>query len=187
MKKIDINDSVKTLDFGSLTAKNRIAGTLVRNGVKTIGELCSYDDIDLLSIPYIGKKVIEDIKVCLASHGLTLNMKPEDLKAYMEAEESPEPDTKEDAEPQASADEKPSEFEEPNDSEAESHRFMLSYDDKAAIAIAEKVATILVASVANMRKPSDNEAECIASIEKANTFVKTAVSWFINELFAEEK
>lgn len=59
--------SVKDVGFSRRT-KNR----LIVNGIKTLRDLVQYSEKKLLKIPYIGPKMIEEVRQILRRFGLSL-------------------------------------------------------------------------------------------------------------------
>lgn len=69
---INLNRSVYDLDIST-----RLENCLVYKKISSIGELVNYTEDDLLKIPKLGEKSLEEIKLILDEHGLFLGMKYE--------------------------------------------------------------------------------------------------------------
>jgi DNA-directed RNA polymerase subunit alpha len=62
----------------------RALNSLHGEGIKTIGDLASKTDEDLLKLKNFGRKSLEEIKAALASAGLSLGM---DMSAFQKVEQ----------------------------------------------------------------------------------------------------
>lgn len=51
---------------------SRLKTILMSEGVCTLGDVMKMREIDLLKMPALGRKSLNDLKECLAMHGLTL-------------------------------------------------------------------------------------------------------------------
>ncbi len=81
MEKIDISQSVKTLDFGR-KYNTRIQRICRDFNITTIRELCQWYGKDMIRVHDIGKKSIEEIEEVLGRYNLRLGMFNEELDEY---------------------------------------------------------------------------------------------------------
>ena len=81
MEKIDINQSVDTLDFGSKHGL-RIQQVCRGFNIKTIRDLCKWPGRDLVRLRGIGGKSIDEIEDVLKKYNLRLGMFNEELDKY---------------------------------------------------------------------------------------------------------
>jgi len=65
-----LDEPVETLDLGG-----RILNMLRNAGVRTVKDLVSMSEAEIKGVPGLGKKALEDIRVKLESHGLSLGMR----------------------------------------------------------------------------------------------------------------
>ena len=73
MEKIDISQSVKTLEFGS-KYEARIQRIFREFDIKTIRDLCQWPGKDLVRVRDMGRKSIEEIEDVLERYNLRLGM-----------------------------------------------------------------------------------------------------------------
>jgi hypothetical protein len=81
MGKIDLDNDVQSLDFGS-KSDTRIQINLDRYQIKTIRELCRCNIVELKKIKDLGKASIREINETLKAHGLQLGMSDDQLDEY---------------------------------------------------------------------------------------------------------
>lgn len=81
MEKIDISQSVETLDFGN---KNDIRIKHICHGfnIKTIRDLCKWSGKELVRLRGMGRKSIGEIEDVLKRYNLRLGMLNEELDKY---------------------------------------------------------------------------------------------------------
>lgn len=70
-KKVTLDDGIEELQ---LTV--RAYNALLNDNIRTIGELIKVTGRELMRIPNFGKLSLEDVKYCLAEHGLKLKKEP---------------------------------------------------------------------------------------------------------------
>ena len=87
MEKIDISQSVKTLEFGS-KYEARIQRIFREFDIKTIRDLCQWPGKDLVRVRDMGKKSIEEIEDVLERYNLRLGMLGKELDEYAGIENS---------------------------------------------------------------------------------------------------
>ena len=81
MGKIDLDNDVQSLDFGS-KSDTRIQINLDRYQIKTIRELCRCNIVELKKIKDLGKASIREINETLKAYGLQLGMSDDQLDEY---------------------------------------------------------------------------------------------------------
>lgn len=81
MVRIDINQSVNTLDFGHKFSV-RIRRICHEFGITTIRDLCQWPGSDLIKVRNMGGKSIEEIEAVLGRYDLRLGMLAEELDEY---------------------------------------------------------------------------------------------------------
>lgn len=81
MVKIDVNQSVNTLDFGR-KYDTRIQRICREFSITTIRELCQWAGKDLIKVHDMGEKSIEEIEEVLGRYNLRLGMPDEELDEY---------------------------------------------------------------------------------------------------------
>lgn len=81
MEKIDISQSVKTLEFGS-KYEARIQRIFREFDIKTILDLCQWPGKDLVRVRDMGRKSIEEIEDVLERYNLRLGMPGKELDEY---------------------------------------------------------------------------------------------------------
>lgn len=81
MEKIDISQSVKTLDFGR-KYNARIQRVCREFDTKTIRDLCQWSEKELVRVRNIGEKSIEEVEDVLGMYNLQLGMSREELDEY---------------------------------------------------------------------------------------------------------
>lgn len=81
MVKIDINQSVDTLDFGR-KYDTRIQRICREFSITTIRDLCRWIGRDLIKVHDMGEKSIEEIEEVLGKYNLRLGMLDEELDEY---------------------------------------------------------------------------------------------------------
>ena len=81
MEKIDISQSVKTLEFGS-KYEARIQRIFREFDIKTIRDLCQWPGKDLVRVRDMGRKSIEEIEEVLERYNLRLGMLGKELDEY---------------------------------------------------------------------------------------------------------
>ncbi len=81
MVRIDINQSVNTLDFGYKFSV-RIRRICREFGITTIRDLCQWPGSDLIKVRDMGGKSIEEIEAVLGRYDLRLGMLAEELDEY---------------------------------------------------------------------------------------------------------
>ncbi|WP_044096674.1 DNA-directed RNA polymerase subunit alpha C-terminal domain-containing protein [Bacteroides sp. 14(A)] len=81
MAKIDINQSVETLDFGR-KYDTRIQRICREFRITTIRDLCQWPGRDLMKVHDMGEKSIEEIEAVLGKYDLRLGMLGEELDEY---------------------------------------------------------------------------------------------------------
>ena len=79
MEKIDISQSVKTLEFGS-KYEARIQRIFREFDIKTIRDLCQWPGKDLVRVRDMGRKSIEEIEEVLERYNLRLGMLGKELE-----------------------------------------------------------------------------------------------------------
>ena len=84
MEKIDISQSVKTLEFGS-KYEARIQRIFREFDIKTIRDLCQWPGKDLVRVRDMGRKSIEEIEDVLERYNLRLGMLGKELDEYARA------------------------------------------------------------------------------------------------------
>lgn len=62
----------------------RTTNCLLASGIRSVGELVSYRDMELLQVKNLGKKSREEIVLVLSSLGLRLDMKEPDIILFSE-------------------------------------------------------------------------------------------------------
>ena len=87
MEKIDISQSVKTLEFGS-KYEARIQRIFREFDIKTIRDLCQWPGKDLVRVRDMGRKSIEEIEDVLERYNLRLGMLGKELDEYAGIENS---------------------------------------------------------------------------------------------------
>ena len=87
MEKIDISQSVKTLEFGS-KYEARIQRIFREFDIKTIRDLCQWPGKDLVRVRDMGRKSIEEIEEVLERYNLRLGMLGKELDEYAGIENS---------------------------------------------------------------------------------------------------
>lgn len=81
MERIDISQSVKTLEFGS-KYEARIQRIFREFDIKTIRDLCQWPGKDLVRVRDMGRKSIEEIEDVLERYNLRLGMPGKELDEY---------------------------------------------------------------------------------------------------------
>ena len=81
MGKIDLDNDVQSLDFGS-KSDTRIQINLDRYQIKTIRDLCRCNIVELKKIKDLGKASIREINETLKAYGLQLGMSDDQLDEY---------------------------------------------------------------------------------------------------------
>lgn len=81
MERIDIGQSVETLDFGS-KHDIRIQHICHRFDIKTIQDLCKWPGKELIRVRNMGRKSIEEIENVLKRYNLHLGMTDKELDEY---------------------------------------------------------------------------------------------------------
>ena len=81
MGKIDIKQSIRTLDFGC-QYDIRVQGIFRENGIFSIRDLCQWSRRDLMRMRYLGNKSVMGIEAVLEKYDLRLGMTDKELDEY---------------------------------------------------------------------------------------------------------
>lgn len=82
--KIDLKTPVMVIQFGKQADNTRVRNGLEERGIHCIGDLCLWQERQLLKIQGIGYLSVETIRRFLKEHGLCLGMTEEELAAYVQ-------------------------------------------------------------------------------------------------------
>lgn len=81
-KKIDLKTPVTVIQFGKQGDNTRVRNGLEEHDIHCIGDLCLWQERQLLKIQGVGYLSVETIRRFLKEHGLYLGMTEEELTAY---------------------------------------------------------------------------------------------------------